>query len=475
MAKKTKSAAEETTKEKIKPSSSKKKASTSKKSTSSRSSTVATPPPSVPTTAPPIVAQQSVAASSAPIATNAVPSPSTSVVKQKKPSKKATTSKSSSVPSSSVTNNVIPQNTMPLNFSHPMMTSLPFPTQFASHNSKTMQAAAVEIPYLEEISNMLMVFCNSNRVDTQSVRIIERFTRNHILDLISKVIAQQNNESSSENVVNISPDDILFLFRKNPLKLSRIENMLKMKELRKGDEDPSTHNVEEVGKKRKKISDKSTRKLLKLDPLMEIGQFSDDDSDQGVASPTLPSQKKKKNNSSESVNLTEKRTDDLFISIYLQEKRMAADYLSRYLSVNDYMEYTKCRESNFITKGFKKFVQWLEIPADIKINEHTLEILAIEAYETVGLLSQIALISVIDKENRHVTMFEHNLFLSAGLLSERERRAYAHFPHLQTPTDLQAVGSVTSRGAILPVHFLDAITKLHPPSLRNVPDFSLTI
>lgn len=317
---------------------------------------------------------------------------------------------------------------------------------------------------MEEISNMITCFCFSNRVDPSTIRIIEQYSRNHIVDIIYQIYVFVNAKSANtidqvESVDStITVEDVLFFIKKDSLKFARFENMIKVKELRKKESEPEE---EAEGKKRKNVFSHIKDKRLKLDPILDIGHFSDDESEIPTSNAI--------NSSPGEIN------SDQLIENYLQEKRQAADFLSKNLSLNDYLEYTKCRESNFISKGTKRFRQWLEIPPNVKINDNALELLALEAYETVGKLCQIALICLIDRENRIVTPFEDSLFTAAGLLTPRERRMYSQFPQLQEISSSTTGTQQIHRPTLTASHILDAIILLHPPSVSmcQLPRFCL--
>ncbi|EFC40596.1 predicted protein [Naegleria gruberi] len=386
---------------------------------------------------------------------SSVASPSPSVTKPKKTSKKTKTS--SSITSGSASNSsvaatsapIIPQASIPpssqiatpvtINYAQQAV-PLAFPPQFANKNTNPTPPSNVEVPYSEEISKMLMVFCYTSRIEPNGNRIIERYTRNHLIQLISTACEQiQKSATQTDSSITISPDDILFLFKNNSLKLARIENLIKVKEMRKKDEESTS---ESDPKKRKLTAIPLLKeKKIKYDPILEIGHFSDDEDLEN-----------------------EKSSYDPFAT-YMHEKRKAADFLTKCMTTNEYMEFTKNRESaNMLTKGTKKFRQWLDVSNDIKMNDLVLEILAMEAFETIGILCQVALIVAIDSQNRRISPFEDALFKYAGLLSERARRMYSQHP--QDPIDLATSKPVptVNNSFLTNNHFLSAITLLHPPS-----------
>ncbi|KAL9653470.1 hypothetical protein ABK040_002104 [Willaertia magna] len=422
-------------------------------------------------------------------------SSSSSSSKQKKPSKRTTKSSSTSIasPSTSTPPPTIlsPSTTQPSNSSQSSSLQSPvsgpaiqFPIQLS--NKKNLQT--IETPYYDEISNMMFVFGDARKTNSQSVKIIEMYTKSHLLDLIVKACKLSNDKESA--TLTLGADDFLFIFRNDNFKLSRFESILKLKEMRKKDEDISLQ-TSDIGstetlktKKRKLIHDKSAKKVKRnFDPIWDIGQFSDDDL---MNEETMPTVKKnippknvnniqKKNNETNNnstqtnVNFEKIKTDeDILIEKYLDSKLKAADDLTKYMSVDEYMDYTKSRESNFISKGIKKFRHWLDITTDsIKLQDNAIEILAIEAYETVGLLTQLSLITIIDKEQKPITKQEDNVFRAAGLLTENQRRIYSQFPHLQIYNPFHASNTdsiLWNRIQILPNHVLDAIRLLHPPS-----------
>jgi hypothetical protein len=141
----------------------------------------------------------------------------------------------------------------------------------------------------------------------------------------------------------------------------------------------------------------------------------------------------------------------------------AADRLTKSMSVEEYIEYSKCREASFTYNNTKRFKDWLGLnkrrkskkkeesttatkdetkPISVQIDDQLVEVFGHVAWETVGLLTQAALIVKRDMNMAQYTrssnrvldqvlseyVVERNIGLATGVMDMSLRKSITYFP-----------------------------------------------
>lgn len=197
----------------------------------------------------------------------------------------------------------------------------------------------------------------------ESAALVEEIVQQQLMILMYKA----GDVASSRGAKLIGIEDILFLMRKDKVKLRRLLRYMKFRDVKSAvsrtasvDEDePPEHGEKQhpVSKRRKLCYDF----LSMIDQTGELSDLFDDDS-----------------------------TDDI-----KHERLLRADIRSRCLEPQQYLEFCESRQVNFSRKyKSQRFKDWLfnGLNLDIKPSIHCLEILSYLAYETVAQIIDLALL-----------------------------------------------------------------------------------
>lgn len=196
----------------------------------------------------------------------------------------------------------------------------------------------------------------------ESAALVEEIVQQQLMILMYKA----GDVASTRGAKLIGIEDILFLMRKDKVKLHRLLRYMKFRDIKASvsrtasvDEDEPAEHVEKhhASKRRKLCYDF----LSMIDQTGELTDLFDDDS-----------------------------TDDI-----KHERLLRADLRSRCLDPQQYLEFCEARQVNFGRKyKSQRFKDWLfsGLNLDIKPSIHCLEVLSYLAYETVAQIVDLALL-----------------------------------------------------------------------------------
>ena len=105
------------------------------------------------------------------------------------------------------------------------------------------------------------------------------------------------------------------------------------------------------------------------------------------------------------------------------------------MSIEEYVDYSKCKEATFISKKFKDWISF-----DSKTNEKVIDLVGYLAWETVGLLTQTALIVKRDMELKTNDLHFTMIGIATGVMNDSLREMLS-FVHDRTEPDLQTIQS----------------------------------
>lgn len=208
---------------------------------------------------------------------------------------------------------------------------------------------------------------------------------------------------SVRNSRSLSVEDVIFVIRRDPVKVSRLKEFLSWKDLRK-----NARPGEETGTNLAAAGD-AEDDILGLAQIegISIGANAADGGE-GVAVASRPSKPAKRKQAklpwdliaglvveatAGEVDLLEEEPIDLEVSAESTRRLVAADRLTRDMTREEYMEYSECRQASFTYKKAKKFRDWIN-PAqyvDMRLNDDVVEILGFLAWEMVRKLTESAL------------------------------------------------------------------------------------
>ncbi|KAK3583908.1 hypothetical protein CHS0354_033685 [Potamilus streckersoni] len=223
--------------------------------------------------------------------------------------------------------------------------------------------------YAVEIQQMMHGLGDCHKPLHESAVLIEEIVHQQMTALLYKVAEI----AVARNSRFIGLEDILFLMRKDKIKLRRLLRLLQLKDTKSvalqgtsvDEEDASDLSADKVlpVKKRKKMC---MDFLSSIDQTGELTSLFDDDTPDDVKN----------------------------------ERLLRADLVSRGLNPQQYMEFCESRQANFSKKfTSQRFKDWLlsGVSIDVKPNNLALEILSYLTYETVAQIVDLALLVKQDK------------------------------------------------------------------------------
>lgn len=250
------------------------------------------------------------------------------------------------------------------------------------------------------------------------------------------------------NARSLIPEDIIFVIRRDPVKVLRLKEFLSWKDLRKnaktGDDSAGMGALDGAeddlvgisqmeafggeagaaptvaGVRPPALSRVSRRKQARLPWDLLSGMVADglrSNAPAGLASgdvasdpfmhPTtiLASSGPPGPGSLGLLNLDEDEAVDADAHADVTRRLRLADEMTREMSCEEYMEYSECRQASFTYKKAKKFRDWLN-PAqfiDYRLSDDVVEILGFLAWDMVRLLTERALAVKAARNNRQLS------------------------------------------------------------------------
>ncbi|CAG9559221.1 unnamed protein product [Danaus chrysippus] len=221
----------------------------------------------------------------------------------------------------------------------------------------TVDASGEGTNYQKEISNMMHGFGDNPNPNAATVVLVE----NIVLQQLRMMLQEASNNAIKRGAKSISNCDIIYLMRKNPVKLKRLYDY--------------QIKLDRIDKNRQSAPSITTETILP-------GIILEDDKD-----PTI---KKKRTHIYviEEMDETDEVKQIKFDRIeYLRKVRAAK--ITEAMSFEKYEAYHKARCTSFrsgygLSKGFVKLEKWVNPTKELKINQNALEVLCFLAYETVA-------------------------------------------------------------------------------------------
>ncbi|XP_076374019.1 transcription initiation protein SPT3 homolog isoform X2 [Tachypleus tridentatus] len=231
--------------------------------------------------------------------------------------------------------------------------------------------------FTSEIQTMMHGFGDSRKPLLESAQLIEEIVRQQL----NLLLFQSSENASFRGARFIGLEDVLFLLRKDKVKLSRVIKYLNLKDLKhsiiKGSGIEEEELVESAGGKEKEENKMAMAKMkrtkLCYDFLSSIDQTEE---------------------------LLSAFDEDIFDEVKL-DRQTRADRQTRCMNQGQYLEFCESRRMSF-SRNYRstKFRDWLlrDGVTDMKLNALALEIFNYLAYETVAQIVDLALLVKKDAE-----------------------------------------------------------------------------
>ncbi|KAH0956385.1 hypothetical protein HN011_010307 [Eciton burchellii] len=210
-----------------------------------------------------------------------------------------------------------------------------------------------ELDYVQEIRQMMHGFGDSSEPLLESAKIIQDIVLQQMRAIVRRAceIADRRANSKKNNIIN--GEDILFLLRKNKMKLRRLIKYLELKE---------------VGC--------SVQKIMATDVPQNMIVESDE----------INGTKKKVpfQNFLELIDNTGELLETPIIDEVKQQRCIRADITARSMDEIRYIKFSKARRISFANKNQHKFNDWICAGGDVTFSKQAYTILSYLAYETVA-------------------------------------------------------------------------------------------
>ncbi|KAL4233405.1 Transcription initiation protein SPT3 [Mactra antiquata] len=249
--------------------------------------------------------------------------------------------------------------------------------------------------FISDIQQMMHGLGDCRKPLQESAILVEDIAQQQMMTLLYKA----SDVASMRGAKLIGVEDILFLMRKDKVKLRRLLRYMDMKDLKASihrstsvDDEESLDNAEtkpqQTSRKRRKICYDF---LSSIDQTGELLDLFEDDTQDDVK----------------------------------YERLLRADLKSRSLDPKQYLEFCEARQVNFSRKyKSQRFKDWLltGVNLDVKPNLHALELISYLAYETIAQIVDLSLLvkrdmisDTVDPVEQPYPSISHNLNQTAAM------------------------------------------------------------
>ncbi|XP_051578893.1 transcription initiation protein SPT3 homolog isoform X1 [Myxocyprinus asiaticus] len=255
-----------------------------------------------------------------------------------------------------------------------MSNSSASPMTAGSSSATAGRASGKATSFIPELQSMMFALGDSRRPLHETAALVEDIVHTQLINLLH----QAAEVALLRGARVISPEDIIFLMRKDKKKLRRLVRYMQYRDYKSkilktiDDEDPLDSD---------KYSSVNKRQRLAQDFLSSIDQTG------------------------EFLSLVEEEeVDDV-----KQERLERIEKMTRNMDSSQYSDFCESRQLSFSKKA-SKFREWLDCSSlDVKPNAMSMEILSYLAYETVAQVVDLALLVKQDMTPKTGDPFQHTI------------------------------------------------------------------
>ncbi|XP_017753772.1 PREDICTED: transcription initiation protein SPT3 homolog [Eufriesea mexicana] len=279
--------------------------------------------------------------------------------------------------------------------------------------------------YITEIRQMMHGFGDSSEPLIESAKIVEEVVLQQMRTIIKKACEVSERRGNSKKGICICAEDLIFLLRKNKVKLQRLLRYLELKEFKL-----------------------SIHKTLDSDLPEDIIQ-NDNINGIKIRGPLH-------NFLSEINNTGELLEDTSTIDEVKQQRCIRAEIMTRSMDEARYLKFSKARNVSFANKSRHKFSDWIAPENDLIISKHAYTILGYLAYETVAQIIDFALLVRQDQNKIYGDAIDR---LRLSYVNPCTYKPYYH-------------GKVAVTKPITPAEIVEAIRRYWSPQLDMTGPFN---
>lgn len=279
--------------------------------------------------------------------------------------------------------------------------------------------------YTAEIRQMMHGFGDSSEPLVESAKIVEEVVLQQMRTIVKKACEVSYLRGNSKKGSHISAEDLIFLLRKDKVKLQRIIRYIELKEYKS-----------------------SLHKVLESDLPEDImnNEHLEGSKNKGPFHSFL----------SQIDNTGELLEDASTIDEIKQQRCIRAEIMTRSMDEARYLKFSKARNTSFANKNRHKFSDWLSGDSDITITKQAYTILGYLAYESVAQIVDLALLVRQDQNKIY------------GDAIDRLRLSYVN-PYTYKP---YYHGKVAVTKSITPAEIIEALRRYWSPQLDMTGPFN---
>ncbi|XP_043508393.1 transcription initiation protein SPT3 homolog isoform X2 [Frieseomelitta varia] len=281
------------------------------------------------------------------------------------------------------------------------------------------------VNYSIEIRQMMHGFGDSSEPLIESAKIIEEVVLQQMRTIVRKACEISERRSNSKKTVCISAEDLIFLLRKNKVKLQRLLKYLELKEFKS-----------------------SIHKTIDSDLPEDVTQ--NENMDGSKKKGPLHSFLSQINNTGELFE------DASTIDEVKQHRCIRAEIMTRSMDEARYLKFSKARNASFANKNRHKFSDWIAPDSDITITKQAYTILGYLAYETVAQIIDFALLVRQDQNKIYGDAIDR---LRLNYVNPYTYKPYYH-------------GKVAVTKPITPAEIIEALRRYWSPQLDMTGPFN---
>jgi uncharacterized Fe-S cluster-containing protein len=157
----------------------------------------------------------------------------------------------------------------------------------------------------------------------------------------------------------------------------------------------------------------------------------------------------------EDISDEEEKTENI-LDVYEMNRYIIGDILTRDMSMEEMSDFNKCKDASFVSnvEKFKNFMKF-----DFRIHEKAIELFAYLAYEYVGLLTQVGLIVKKDMEFKCNDLQFLRIGTTFGIVTEEMKKRLINIESFDDDQFIQP--QTTSKKPLQPVHIFEAARRLY--------------
>ncbi|KZC10536.1 PREDICTED: transcription initiation protein SPT3 homolog [Dufourea novaeangliae] len=281
------------------------------------------------------------------------------------------------------------------------------------------------VNYTAEIRQMMHGFGDSSEPLMESAKIVEEVVLQQMRTIVRKASEISERQENSKKATCISAEDLIFLLRKDKVKLQRLMKYLELKEYKS-----SIHKAIESDVPKDILNNENLEDSKHRGPFYSFLNQID--------------------------NTGELLEDASTVDEIKQHRCIRAEIMTRSMDEARYLKFSKARNASFANKNRHKFSDWLSSDNDITITKPGYTILGYLAYEMVAQIVDLAFLVRQDQNKIY------------GDAIDRLRLSYVN-PHTYKP---YYHGKVAVTKPITPAEIIEALRRYWSPQLDMTGPFN---